>query len=88
MLEELGADSLVAAQVEGVAEKILAALVQPYRLDLHAEPGKHNTLNYQCTASIGVTLFGAEGASVDEVLKQADLAMYQAKDSGLSLIHI
>ena len=86
MLEELGADSLVAAQVEGVAEKILAALVQPYRLDLHAEPGKHNTLNYQCTASIGVTLFGAEGASVDEVLKQADLAMYQAKDSGRNAI--
>ena len=84
MLEALDGDGLLAAQVEGVAEKILAALEHPYRLELGAAPG--NTIDYRCTASIGVTLFGAEAENVDELLKQADLAMYQAKDAGRNTI--
>jgi diguanylate cyclase (GGDEF)-like protein/PAS domain S-box-containing protein len=84
MLEALDGDGLVAAQVEGVAEKILAALEHPYRLELSTAPG--NTIDYRCTASIGVTLFGAEAVHVDELLKQADLAMYQAKDAGRNTI--
>ena len=47
---------------------------------------RRNALNYHCTASIGITLFGAHSANVDELLKQADLAMYQAKDSGRNAI--
>ena len=89
MLENLEADGLVAAQVEGVAEKILAALALPYRLELNTVSGKHKTIDYHCTASIGVTLFGAESDHadhVDELLKQADLAMYQAKGAGRNTI--
>ena len=86
MVQDLAADSMVVAQVEAVAEKILAALDCPYRLVFDAELGRRNALNYHCTASIGITLFGAHSANVDELLKQADLAIYQAKDSGRNAI--
>jgi len=86
MVQDLAADSMVVAQVEAVAGKILAALDCPYRLVFDAELGRRNALNYHCTASIGITLFGAHSTNVDELLKQADLAMYQAKDSGRNAI--
>ncbi len=62
-----------AAQTESIGEAILAALSLPYTLD-------KNT--YRCTASIGVTLFGAHPQATDELMKQADIAMYQAKKAG------
>ncbi len=74
MLENLseGIDE-AAAQVEAVGAKIVAALNAAYPLGGHEHHG---------TASIGVTLFGAHQEAMDELLKQADLAMYQAKASG------
>jgi diguanylate cyclase (GGDEF)-like protein/PAS domain S-box-containing protein len=62
-----------AAQTETIGEKILAALSQPYQLE-------KNT--YRCTASIGVTLFYDNQQAADELMKQADIAMYQAKKAG------
>jgi diguanylate cyclase (GGDEF)-like protein/PAS domain S-box-containing protein len=62
-----------AAQVETVGGKIVAALNAAYLLGGHEHHG---------TASIGVTLFGARQGTMEELLKQADLAMYQAKASG------
>jgi diguanylate cyclase (GGDEF)-like protein/PAS domain S-box-containing protein len=62
-----------ATQTEAVGEKILASLSQPYQLD-------RNT--YRCTASIGVTLFSGTEQATDELMKQADIAMYQAKKAG------
>jgi diguanylate cyclase (GGDEF)-like protein/PAS domain S-box-containing protein len=62
-----------AAQTESIGEKMLAALSQPYQLD-------KNT--YRCTASIGVTLFYDKQQATDELMKQADIAMYQAKKAG------
>ena len=62
-----------AAQTESTGEKILAALSRPYQLD---------TLAYRCSASIGVTLFNDNQQGPDELMKQADIAMYQAKKSG------
>jgi diguanylate cyclase (GGDEF)-like protein/PAS domain S-box-containing protein len=68
-------DPLTAAQI--VSERILAALGDPYVL-----PGYlHHT-----TCSIGVTLFGKAPSSVSELLKQADLAMYQAKAAGRNAV--
>ena len=37
---------------------------------------------YRSTASVGATLFKTDSLSLDELLKQADIAMYQAKHSG------
>lgn len=35
-----------------------------------------------CSSSIGVVVFLDHKAAIDEVIKWADLAMYQAKDAG------
>jgi diguanylate cyclase (GGDEF)-like protein/PAS domain S-box-containing protein len=74
MLEDLSELTLEAAvQAEVIGNKILDALSQPYQLV---------TSYYQCTSSIGSTLFNDDDQSADELLKQADIAMYQAKDAG------
>ncbi|MDP2154209.1 MAG: EAL domain-containing protein [Methylotenera sp.] len=62
-----------ATQVEYVGEKILNSLSQPYQID---------TYEHYTTVSIGATLFSGHGSEVEELLKQADIAMYQAKKSG------
>jgi diguanylate cyclase (GGDEF)-like protein/PAS domain S-box-containing protein len=68
-------DPLTAAKA--VSHRILAALGEPYVL-----PG----YLHHSTCSIGVTLFGAGASSVNELLKQADLAMYQAKAAGRNAV--
>ena len=62
-----------AMQTEAIGEKILAALNQPYQLADHV---------YHSTASIGATLFDGHLESAAELLRHADLAMYQAKAAG------
>ena len=62
-----------ADQAELVGEKILATLSQPYHFETH---------EHHCTASIGLTLFGDHTTGSAELMKQADLAMYQAKAAG------
>ncbi|MBI3532262.1 MAG: EAL domain-containing protein [Burkholderiales bacterium] len=74
MLEGLSEESSEAAsQVEIVAEKILASLNQPYEL-----MGKQHS----STPSIGIALFSGHEPGADELLKRADVAMYQAKAAG------
>lgn len=79
MLEDLS-ESLpdAAAQTETVGEKILATLNQPYDLDgciCHSTP------------SVGVTLFSEHHGTLDDLLKRADLAMYQSKAAGRNTLH-
>jgi diguanylate cyclase (GGDEF)-like protein/PAS domain S-box-containing protein len=62
-----------AASARRVGEHILATLTEPYRL------GEHGHFS---TPSIGVTLFNDQDSDVGELLKRADLAMYQAKTKG------
>ncbi|HBX56396.1 MAG TPA: diguanylate cyclase [Pseudomonas sp.] len=60
-------------QIETVAGKILQTLALPYTLQQRS---------HTSTASIGVALFSEGHSTVDEVLKRADLAMYEAKSAG------
>ena len=74
VLEDLSENVTEAAtQAKTVGEKILATLNQPYDLD---------GLEYHNSPSIGVTLFSDHLSSVDELMKHADLAMYEAKKAG------
>ena len=74
VLQNLSSDAPeAAAQARTLGELILAQLRQPYELAGH---------EHHFTASIGVTLLNHQRDSVDEVLKQADMAMYRAKDDG------
>jgi diguanylate cyclase (GGDEF)-like protein/PAS domain S-box-containing protein len=79
LLGELGGNEEQAAQVvESISKKILATLRQPFSL--------HDYV-YQGSASIGIYLFShKETISVEEVLKYADSAMYQAKNAGRNTI--
>lgn len=74
MLEALGIQALgAAAQVELIGEKIIKTLNEPYQISSHI---------VHSTPSIGVTLFIDHKGSIDELFKQADIAMYQAKKAG------
>jgi diguanylate cyclase (GGDEF)-like protein/PAS domain S-box-containing protein len=55
------------------AGKILAALNVPLEIDQH---------NLRITASIGVTTYPEDGQETAMLIKNADLAMYQAKENG------
>ncbi|MGA8862017.1 MAG: EAL domain-containing protein, partial [Candidatus Sulfotelmatobacter sp.] len=67
-----------AAQAKTVAEKILATIHQPYLLD-----GRE----CRSSSSVGITVFGNPEDSTNEVLQQADIAMYQAKAAGRNTLH-
>ena len=74
MLEDLGQQPLEAVtHAEAVGEKILAVLNQNFAI---AGAVHHST------PSIGITLFGELDEGIEEPLKRADLAMYQAKGAG------
>jgi len=74
MLEGLHENAWAAApKAETVGEKILCSLNQTYQLAGY---------EYHNTPSIGITLFVGHKDSIDDLLRQADLAMYQAKAAG------
>lgn len=74
MLEDLSEDAKGATiEASVVGKKIGAAINQPYFL-----PGN----DYRISCSMGISLFCGNMDSVDDLLKQADMAMYKAKNSG------
>lgn len=78
MLKDLHEHALeAAAHAEVVGYKIIHALNIPYRLGTH---------EYHSTPSIGVAMFGEHGDTEEELLKHADIAMYQAKKAGRNVI--
>lgn len=79
LMAELDSDAeAVVTEVQIVADKILGVLAQHHKLggrELYA------------TSSIGVALFTKETIDSSEVLQQADVAMYRAKDAGGNCSH-
>jgi diguanylate cyclase (GGDEF)-like protein len=74
LLEGLGRIKSTAEQkTSAVAAKILAALVQPF---------EHGQVRHVATASVGGVCFDGSASSVDEIIKNADTAMYAAKKAG------
>lgn len=74
ILDNLGKDFDSAnLSIKSVAEKLLKEINRPFKLQ-----------NYEhyCTPSIGIYTYAGESISADEILKRADAAMYQIKQSG------
>lgn len=76
----LGGDEFVllaqrsdAAGAEATARRVMEALQRPFTLD---------GLNFTVTASVGIALYPADGASLDELLRHADAAMREVKGAG------
>ena len=78
ILPELSLNKAVAADhAQAVAEAIRYMVSQPYEIEkrtIHTSP------------SIGITLFSPENGEVSDIIRQADLAMYRAKDDGRNLV--
>jgi diguanylate cyclase (GGDEF)-like protein len=66
-----------AAHTEAVADKILTSLNQVYQLGAH---------EYYSSPSIGATLFIGHEIALEELLKHADIAMYDAKKAGRNML--
>ena len=60
-------------QLSGVAEKIRSALSEPVDL---------NGRDMSVSASIGITLYPRDGEDIEQLIKNADIAMYHAKHRG------
>jgi diguanylate cyclase (GGDEF)-like protein len=74
ILKDLSKEAFLAArQTELIAHKIIQSLGKPYQLGSH---------EYQITPSIGLTMITDANSEVEDILKQGDLAMYQAKKAG------
>lgn len=81
MLGRLGGDEFlllldgnIDKQAAGsVADKIIAALLQPFNLDGH---------QISIGVSVGIALYPIDGKDADELVKNADIAMYSAKEAG------
>lgn len=65
------------AHVRTISEMLRNVLAQPYQLD---------KLLHTCTSSIGITLFSGLDTAIEDLLKQADLAMYNAKAAGRNTV--
>jgi diguanylate cyclase (GGDEF)-like protein/PAS domain S-box-containing protein len=80
MVEDLGTDLEAAGRrAQFVGRQILVALRQVYHL---------HDYDYECTASVGVTLIGNDSDQLDDLLKRADMAMYRSKEQGRNRVCI
>ena len=78
LIEEVSANIPETSQkVALIAEKVRAELAEPYVLKGH---------EFHSSPSIGVCLYRGNSESVDVLMKQADMAMYQAKDAGRNTV--
>jgi len=74
LIDNLGKDEdLAHKNAVACAEKILKAFRRPFELADH----KH-----RCTLSIGISMIGTGQSTAEEILRQADSAMYVAKNGG------
>ncbi len=79
LMAELDSDAEeVVTEVQIVADKILGTLARPYTL---------GTRELYAPASIGIALFSIDTKDSHEVLQQADIAMYRAKEAGGNCFH-
>ncbi|RRQ20774.1 EAL domain-containing protein [Thiohalobacter thiocyanaticus] len=79
LLEALSQDrDQAAGYVNEIAVKIHESLIQPYSLS--------GSNDYRITPSLGVTLFQGRTTSMEELLKQADVALYEGKSAGRNTI--
>jgi diguanylate cyclase (GGDEF)-like protein len=83
IIRELDSDYVTAHhQARQVAEKILTLLSADYLLTLPVSQESTTQIKHHCTASIGIVLFADQPVSQEDILKWADIAMYQAKECG------
>jgi diguanylate cyclase (GGDEF)-like protein/PAS domain S-box-containing protein len=87
LCEGLSEDLAQAGVQAGVmAEKIRESLAQPYYLQRNNPMMSGVQVVHHCSASIGVTMFNGRDETIEELLRRADVAMYQAKQAGRNVV--
>lgn len=87
LLAELDADKAIStSQAAIVAEKIRAVLSESYMFTIQHEAKADSTVEHLCTGSIGVVVFSGSEGNQEDIMKWADVAMYEAKDAGRNQI--
>ena len=80
LLEDLGKEkSQAISSIKTIADKIIEQFKQPFML---ADDTLHHT-----APSIGIELFYKQQSNIEDILKHADLAMYQSKKQGGNCFH-
>jgi diguanylate cyclase (GGDEF)-like protein/PAS domain S-box-containing protein len=82
IIEDLDETILVERQAEAVAQKFIVHLNEPYFLEQGVNTALQSMIEYHCSCSVGIALFNEQPTTVDELIKQADTAMYAAKSAG------
>ncbi len=87
LISELNKDkTLSTTQAKIIAEKILISMAEPYRIEIKVKDKIEKVIEHHCSSSIGVVLFINQNGIMDEMIKRADMAMYEAKRAGGNLI--
>ena len=87
LITNLGDDEISAGHdAEEIAEKIRVSICKPYKLTTKENSNTKKEITFHCTPSIGISMFRSNTACHDEILKQADVAMYQAKSAGRNAV--
>lgn len=83
VLSDLDTDADTSAtQASVIAEKIRLSLAKPYSLWIRQAGQAGSTVEHHCTVSIGAVLMAPDCNDTGDLLKDADAAMYQAKEKG------
>ena len=88
LITDLEEDEVLAQQYAlAIAEKIRLSLEAPYVLEM---VGQYSALMvaHICSVSIGLVLFSGTEKSQEDLLKDADTAMYEAKHTGRNAVRI
>jgi diguanylate cyclase (GGDEF)-like protein len=89
VLNQLGSDRNASLDVAlAVASKIHAALDEPFRFNIKHHGQADKQVEHHCGSCIGVTVFDGHDGTQEEIIKRADVAMYEAKASGRNSVRV
>lgn len=77
----LGGDEFAFAICDFDDDSVLESIAQRVRQQF-AKPIPYKGLEFVITPSVGISIYPDDGDNVEDLLKNADVAMYQAKDAG------
>ncbi|WP_457666210.1 sensor domain-containing protein [Thiolapillus sp.] len=73
LLSDFSTDKQVLQATSELSEKLVRVIAQPFYID---------SLEFYVSVSIGITVFPQDGTNIDFLVRNADIAMYHAKDKG------
>ena len=73
LLSDFSSDKQALQATSELSEKLVNIIAQPFYID---------SLEFYVSVSIGITVFPQDGNNIDFLVRNADIAMYHAKDKG------